>query len=196
VRVALVYAHPSPDSFTAHLRDAARGTLSGGGHEVDLIDLYAERFDPVLGSDEWLNRCEGGPNWPEPDQQARRLSAANGLLLVHPTWWGGHPAVLKGWFDRVLGPGVAYPLPGWPAHRRTRGLRHVRRLTVVTTHGSSRLVNGLQGEPGRCTVMRALRTSVHPLARARWLACYGMDRNTSEDRARFVARVQRHLGAW
>jgi putative NADPH-quinone reductase len=193
--VALVFAHPCPDSFAAHLRDTACHILAANGHDVDLIDLYAERFDPVLGADEWVNRRAGGPDWPEPADHARRLAEANGLLLVHPTWWGGPPAILKGWFDRVLSPRVAYPLAASGASR-PGNLRHVRRLSVVTTHGSSRLVNGLQGEPGRWTVMRALRTSLHPLARTRWLGCYGMDRNSEAERSRFVDRVRQHLDGW
>lgn len=194
--MALVYAHPSPDSFAAHLRDTACRALTVNGHDVDLIDLYAERFDPVLGADEWSNRRAGGADWPEVADYAKRLAEANGLLLVHPTWWGGPPAILKGWFDRVLSPRVAYPLAVRSGGRRPEGLRHVRRLTVVTTHGSSRLVNVLQGEPGRRTLMRALRTSLHPLARPRWLGCYGMDHNSDADRSRFVDRVRRHVERW
>ena len=106
---------------------------------------------------------------------ARRLRAAEALVLVHPTWWGGQPAILKGWFDRVWAAGVAFTLvPG--STRPRAGLRNLRRLVVVTTHGSSKWTNALQGEPGKHLVGRGLRPLCHPLARTRWIALYGLDR--------------------
>jgi putative NADPH-quinone reductase len=113
--------------------------------------------------------------------------------LVHPTWWGGQPAILKGWFDRVLGAGVAYR---FDRRGRPRSLlRHIRRLVVVTTYGSSPWVNLLEGEPGRRTVRWALRALLSWRARTRWLACYRMDTAGEAERARFLARVERELTA-
>jgi putative NADPH-quinone reductase len=181
VRVLVVYAHPDPDSFVGRLKDTVVGTLARCGHQVDLLDLYAEGFDPVL-----RDTSE------EDAEHARRLVAADALVLVHPTWWSGQPAILKGWVDRVWAEGVAYHVrPGSPRPRRL--LRGLRRLVVVTTHGSSRRVNLVQGESGRRLVLRSLRALAHPLVRCRWVAYYGIDEDLPARREVFVARVAREM---
>jgi NAD(P)H dehydrogenase (quinone) len=190
MKVLIVHAHPADDSFVAHMRDVVAATLRAGGHELDVADLYREGFDPLPSG-------ERGPS-PGGDERAladqwSRLSRAQGLVFVHPTWWGGQPAILKGWFDRVLANAA---VTGGEGHNRRRALHHVRRLAAVTTHGSPRWVNRLQGEPGRCTSMRALRAAVHPRARCQWLACYGLDRSGDGERARFADRVAQALARW
>jgi putative NADPH-quinone reductase len=198
VRVLVVYAHPADDSFVAHLRDLTVRALGSGGHQLDVVDLYGDGFDPLDPTGE---RAHGNPDATPDDpgctwgNQRGRLERAEGLVLVHPTWWGGQPAILKGWFDGVVGDlGPPAARPGSAGDGRPLG--RIRRLAVVTTHGSARWVNHLQGEPGRCTTMRALRTVLHPHARRQWLACYGLDRIGPADRARFAARVSRVLARW
>ena len=96
-------------------------------------------------------------------------------MLVYPTWWSGQPAMLKGWIDRVLGLRCRVDPAGWRHALRPR-LRNVRRIVVVTTHGSSKLVNAIQGEGGKRTVTRALRLLCHRRCRTTWIALYGVDR--------------------
>lgn len=188
MRVLVVHAHPCVDSFGGRLRDTVVDTLSRVGHTVDLLDLYGEGFDPTLPSQEWSNHRLGIDALPAVADHARRLRQARALIFVYPTWWGGQPAILKGWLDRVWVEGVAYSLP--PGSRRIRGrLRNVRRLVVVTTHGSTKLVNAVQGEPGKRTILRGLRPLVHPLARRSWIGLYGLDRDDPAAREAFVARV-------
>jgi putative NADPH-quinone reductase len=171
------------------MRDRAVAGLLDGGHTVDLIDLYASGFDPV----ERAGRVDPAEHagCAALADHAARLAAADALVLVHPTWWGGQPAILKGWFDRVLAEGVAYRVD---QHGRPRSLlRHIRALIVVTTYGSSRWVNALEGEPGRRTARWALRALLGWRARSRWVACYGMDDVDEHARRRFLDRVVREL---
>ncbi len=74
-------------------------------------------------------------------------------------------------------------------------LRNVRRIVVVTTHGSSKLVNSLQGEGGKRVVTRALRSLCSRRCRTTWVAMYGVDTSTAEQRQAFLDRVERRLGA-
>ena len=184
----VVYAHPVPDSFCSVVRDRVVGSLIAAGHEVDLMDLYAEGFDPRLPVEEHALHLSGLETKPAIAGHARRLSAAEALVLVYPTWWGSQPAILKGWFDRVWVEGVAYTLPEGEDRIKPL-LRNVRRLVVVTTHGSPKWVNALQGEPGKRVVLRGLRSLCHPRARSRWIALYGIDRSDEEQRNRFLDRV-------
>lgn len=192
MNVLVVSAHPVAESFTNHLRDRAVGALRAAGHQVRLTDLYDPPFEARLSQAEW--KAHRG----DPDRKAAiatyaaDLRWAEALVLVYPTWWSAMPAVMKGWIDRVWVDGVAYLLPEGTARVRAN-LRRIRRVVVVTTHGSSWWVNVLEGQVGRVLVMRALRLLCHPLARRRWLALYRMDIATDADRERFAARVERAL---
>jgi NAD(P)H dehydrogenase (quinone) len=195
MRTLVVYAHPVDDSFVAAVRDTAIGALRASGHDVHLLDLYAEGFEPRLTTAEHASHSVGLParlDDVELVRNVRLLQWAQMLVLVYPTWWGAQPAILKGWFDRVWVEGVAYHLPQGSSRIRP-GLRSIRRVVVVTTHGSSKFVNALQGEAGKHFVGRQVRSLVSRRARVRWIARYDMDRSTDDDRRAFLDRVAREL---
>jgi putative NADPH-quinone reductase len=190
VRVLLVHAHPVAESYAAAVRDRAVTGLLASGHEVDVLDLWAEGFDPALTASERRGHLDPPETKPHLADHFARLRQADVLVLVYPTWWGGPPAMLKGWFDRVWASGVAFRLP--PGARTIRGsLRNVRRIIVLTTHGSGKLVNMAEAEPGKVMLQRNLRLMCHPRTRFGWVAMYGMDRATDHQRAEFLARVDR-----
>ncbi|MFN0091319.1 MAG: NAD(P)H-dependent oxidoreductase [Acidimicrobiales bacterium] len=195
MKALVVYAHPTPESFAAAVRDRAVATLAARGAEVAVLDLYGEGFDPALSTEEWAGERDGRAGGAADAQRAehlRLLRWADALILVYPTWWGGQPAMLRGWFDRVFVEGVAYTRR--PGSARIRpGLRNIRRCAVLTTHGSGKGMNLLQGEPGRLLVRRGLRVLFHPLCRVRWVALYGMDRNEEHVRRAHLQRVERVL---
>ncbi len=116
------------------------------------------------------------------------------LVVVYPTWWSGLPAVLKGWLERVMVPGV-----GFVFDERTDkikpGLTNVRRLVGISTYGSPKLYVKLINDNGRRTVNRALRMSCHPLTRTRWLAMYAIDTATDEQRRQFATTVESKMRA-
>ena len=105
MRISVILAHPSPASFNHAIARTAVAELKRIGHEVSLHDLYAEGFDPILPNDE-IGKDAALPA--EIEQHCRELAAAEGIIMVHPNWWGQPPAILKGWIDRVIRPGVAY----------------------------------------------------------------------------------------
>ncbi len=192
MNVLVVGAHPVAESYSNHLRDRAVAALLSAGHQVRVTDLYAEGFEARL------SRAEHRAHHADPSTKAviaghaDDLRWATALVLVYPTWWSGPPAIMKGWIDRVWVEGVAYTLPQGSARVRAN-LRHIRRLAVVTTHGSSWWVNALEGQVGRLLALRSLRLLCHPRARRRWLALYGMDRAGDASRSAFAARVERAM---
>lgn len=191
VKALVVYCHPCEDSLVAAARDAAQSGLANGGHDVRLIDLYAEGFRPELAAHEWRGHAEGRRD-SDCDPHIEALRWAEALVLVYPTWWGSQPAMLRGWLDRVWTTGVAYDLGGGPTGLRGR-LTNLRRLIVVTTHGSSKWQNALQGESGKRLVGRGLRVLCHPRARTRWIALYGVDRIDERRRLAFLDHVEQRL---
>jgi len=110
VRVSVILGHPDPNSLNHALARACVDTLRDMGHAVRFHDLQAEGFDPVLPAAETA-RDVALP--PLVARHCAEIAEADGLIIIHPNWWGQPPAVLKGWVDRVLRPGVAYGfLPG------------------------------------------------------------------------------------
>ena len=119
----VVHAHPEPRSFCAALKDTAVSELSELGCDVTVSDLYAERFRPDLSADDFTSRENGdflrpmeeqqhgvttGTLAPDVAREVERLRAAGLVVFTAPMWWFSVPAMLKGWFDRVLVNGYAY----------------------------------------------------------------------------------------
>lgn len=105
MKISVILAHPAPSSFNHAIADTVTSTLRRAGHVVAFHDLYMERFDPLLPSSE-IERSADLP--PAIAMHCREIAEAEGIVIVHPDWWGMPPAILKGWIDRVLRPGVAY----------------------------------------------------------------------------------------
>ncbi|CAB4663420.1 MAG: flavodoxin family protein [Actinobacteria bacterium] len=196
MRALVIVAHPSPESFVSFLGSEVVAELQNSGHEIRHHDLWAEEFNPVFTAYERLNHVgdveEKLKNLPELRQHVEDLQWCDALVLVYPTWWSGQPAMLKGWFDRVLMNGVAWVLPDGAARIRPL-LTNVRRLVVVTTHGSSKFVNALEGESGKRTVFRSVRLMLHRRVRCEWIAMYGVDNATLSQREKFSSRVRRRI---
>jgi putative NADPH-quinone reductase len=103
--VSVILAHPDQHSFNHAIAAKAMAELDKSGHRVNFHDLYAEQFSPMLTSSEIARDTQLEPVI---QQHCTEVSQAEGLVIVHPNWWGGPPAILKGWVDRVIRPGVAY----------------------------------------------------------------------------------------
>jgi len=118
-----VYAHPEPTSFTAALKDAGVAALREAGHTAEVSDLYAEKFDPVAGRHDFRTVADTARFHYQTEQrhahethgfapdlvrEQQRFLEADLVVWVFPIWWGGMPAIMKGWFDRVLAFGFAY----------------------------------------------------------------------------------------
>jgi putative NADPH-quinone reductase len=193
VRVLVLYAHPDPDSYAAALSQAVVAGLRTGGHEIHVIDLYGEDFDPVMSAaDRKAYDTDQGFIDPTVASHAEHVRWAEAMVFVFPTWWAGMPAILKGWFERVLVPGVAFRLDD-TTRKVTPALQHVRRLVGVSTYGSPRAYVAVMNDAGRRTVTRALRMVCGRHCHANWLALYSMDRRTDVERRAFLDRVERHL---
>ena len=188
MRTLVVYVHPVEGSYTSSVRDAIIQHLPSQHHEVRLRDLYAENFDPFLSATERALHHTPPTTRPELARDVEDLRWCEAIVFVYPTWWSGLPAMLKGWIDRTWMNEVAWSLPVGANTIRPR-LTNIRRLVAVTTHGSSKVVNALQGEPGKRTISRSIRLMCNPWCRARWIALYGLDKSKLEDRQKHLATI-------
>lgn len=109
MKISIILGHPRKGSFNHAIADTAVNTLDAAGHEVAFHDLYEEGFDPVLT---YLEIPKGADLAPVVQVHCGEILKAEGIIIVHPNWWGQPPAVLKGWIDRVIRAGVAYEFTG------------------------------------------------------------------------------------
>jgi putative NADPH-quinone reductase len=121
-------------------------------------------------------------------EHARLVKQADCLVFVYPTWWSSQPAMLKGWLERVMVPGVGFVFD--ESGKTSPGLVHVRRLVGISSYGSRRSVVKLINDNGRRTITRALRLSCGLRARTTWLGLYGIDTADETRRKQFLDRVE------
>lgn len=131
MNISIILAHPSPDSFNHAIAQTANEQLLSNGHSVAFHDLYRERFDPILPMDE-IPRQATLPE--DVAKHCLEIAKAQGIIIVHPNWWGQPPAILTGWIDRILRPGIAYEfLEGDAGEGVPQGLLKAQAALVFNT---------------------------------------------------------------
>jgi NAD(P)H dehydrogenase (quinone) len=190
----VVVAHPCGESLTHAAAAAAVRGLERAGNAVEVLDLYALGFRAAMSPEERAAYHGDTPILdPMVAHHAEMVRTATCLTFVYPTWWSTMPAILKGWFERVMAPGVAFVFDA-ETHEVRPGLRQVRHLVGISTYGSPRSYVAAVNDNGRRTINRSLRVSTGFRTRTHWLGLYAVDSSTPEDRSRFLDRVERTTG--
>jgi putative NADPH-quinone reductase len=194
LRVLVVYAHPLDASFVSAAHGRAVEALRAGGHEVDDLDLYREKFDPALSPEQMKSYVDVNHNALEVETYVARLRAAEALVLVFPVWFDGLPAILQGYFQRVFLPGVSTIID-------EKGLFHpnllnLKRMAAVSAYGETRVAVSKKRDPPRRFVRDNIGALIDPQGRFEYLALYGMDSSTRPQRAAFLKRVSRAFASW
>ncbi|MEO7392930.1 MAG: NAD(P)H-dependent oxidoreductase [Ramlibacter sp.] len=187
MNVLVVYCHPVETSFHAALHQQVLANLKAAGHTVDDCDLYAENFNPVLSREERMAYHDVPANQVPLAGYVERLRRAEAIVLCFPTWCFGMPAMLKGFFDRVFMPGVAFDISD-PADIKPM-LTHIKRISAVVTYGRPRWMAWYMGDPPRKIVTRYLRRLTGNNARVDFHACYHMNIAKPPRLARFMRQV-------
>ncbi len=129
--ISVILAHPDPKSFNHAIAQTAVEALKSNGHKVFFHDLYKEKFDPLLSEKE-IHEDATLPA--KIREHCKEIASADGIIIVHPNWWGQPPAILKGWVDRVIRPGVAYEfLEGDSGEGVPNGLLKAKAALVYNT---------------------------------------------------------------
>lgn len=190
MRVLVVYCHPVAESFCSSAHQTILQALADAGHEVTDVDLYAENFDPIMSRQERLDYLNTARNERLVKRYDDQLAGTAALVLVYPAWRYGMPAMLKGYFDRVWLPGVAFDVTS-DGEVRTDRLQCLRRILVVTTYGGSWwMVRVALGDPARKIIGRAVRALCGHECRVTWCVHYNMDRAKPKQLRRFLERVR------
>ena len=197
MRVMVLHAHPLETSYNRSLYNTVLETLRAKGHEVDPIDLYAENFNPVLSREDRLLYHDVPENiTPELKPYVDRLMAAEGLVIVHPVWNYGFPAILKGYFDKVFMPGVSFVLVGGDGPDKGKlkpNLKHIKKVAFVTSYGGDRWRTFLMGDPPRRMARRWGWITFGGWLPPIYLALYDMNNVTKEQLEAFREKVKRTM---
>jgi putative NADPH-quinone reductase len=197
--VLVVCAHPDADSFTHAITRAVERGLAKSGHDVTTLDLYALDFAAAMSTAEhrayqaWDPTADAPPVLdPMVADHARLVAGARAIVFVYPTWWSPPPAILKGWLERVLVPGVSFT---FDAKGKVRpGMHHVKRIVGICTYGAPWTYVKLVNDGGRRMITRALRMSCGMRTPTTWLGLYSIDTAGAEERKAFLDRVEHRMG--
>ena len=130
MKVLVVYAHPNPESFNHAVLERFIEGLQSKNHEVEILDLYAQGFNPLLSAAD-LASLQAGEIPADIKAQQDKVAWAEGLAFIFPIWWSSMPAVLKGWIDRVFSLGFAYAF----TEEGPVGLLKQQKALLITTSG-------------------------------------------------------------
>jgi NAD(P)H dehydrogenase (quinone) len=192
--IQVVHCHPLVESYDHAVFRTIVATLEQTGHQVVPTDLYREAFQPAMSEEERRTYMGMSYNTSEVARYAKILKEVEGLILCFPHWWFSMPAMLKGWVDRVWGPGVAFTYDPQDNHLAP-ALTNIRLFGVVTTYGSPWMaVHWFAGNAGHKVLMRGMKPMCAKDARSFYLAHYDMDHSTDQSRQAFLEKVRTTVG--
>ena len=132
MRVFIVYAHPSEDSFTKEVRDSFIAGLESAGHCYVLSDLYKMNFKTDMSEDEYLREAYYRRELPIPADviaEQEKINSSDAIAFIFPLFWTDAPAKLVGWFDRVWTYGFAYG--------ENRAMKQLEKGLVIVSAGNT-----------------------------------------------------------
>ena len=195
MRIQVIHCHPLEDSFNHALFRAIVATLRDNGHDVVATDLYREGFQPAMTESERRTYMGNGYDDSAIARYVETLASVEGVVFCFPHWWFSMPAMLKGYVDRVWGPGTAFVYDPTDNHLEP-DLHNIRLLGVVTTFGTPWwIVRLYAGDPGRKVFRRGLQPMCARRVSTFWLAHYDMDHSSQKSRECFLEKVKARLAA-
>jgi putative NADPH-quinone reductase len=102
MRALIIYDHPWEGSYVHAMCEAVQRGLLAAGHEIDLVDLHADGFDPVMRRADLAEYANGISADPKVVDYQQRMAAAQHLFFIFPVWWDVMPAMTKGFLDKVF----------------------------------------------------------------------------------------------
>lgn len=192
MRIQVVHSHPLTESYDHALFGVIVETLKTNGHEVVATDLYREGFEPAMTEAERRSYMGNGYDTGAIARYTETLKSVDGVILCFPHWWFSMPAMLKGWVDRVWGPGVAFTYDA--EGKLEPALTNIKLFGVVTSYGSPWWAVILYaGNAGHKVLMRGMKPMCAKGVQSFYLAHYAMDKSTPKSREAFIAKVRKRI---
>lgn len=202
MNILMVHAHPDPGAFIGQLRSEAESLLKNQGHAIQISDLYAMNFNPVVTIDDFLDPLDAprfelhaeqrkasadGTFAADIQEEQQKLLWADTILFYFPLWWYSVPAILKGWIDRVFAYGFAYG-----DHYNLSG---TRAMLTLTTGGPPRPFTPEKQEAVSTMLEHIQRGTLHfcGLEVLPPFAAYGGDYANLEQREQYMRQYRQMM---
>lgn len=193
MNILVVTAHPLKNSLCGLFSETVTGSLNNMGHAVQSENLYLDQFDPVLSIDERMTYYRESYDASKVSGEMERLVNSDALVLIFPTWWFGFPAILKGWFDRVWAPTVAYDHADDYGPIKPR-LNNLKKAFVVTTLGAPWWVDHIiLRRPIKRTLRFALLGACARKCRLKFLSFYKCESVDSARKDKHIRKIESEL---
>lgn len=182
--VTIVFSHPWYGSFNKAILDVICSELDKQNRPYEVLDLYKDKFNPVFSEEELAVYNQGKALDPLITRYQNIIKSSDEIVFIFPNWWNTMPAILKGFFDKVLLKDFAFNYEGG-----FNALLTIEKSTVITTseHPSPNFKNMIE--------QSFIGDMLNPVGirNATWLSCEGTSKGTDAQRGEFLQRVTDHI---
>jgi len=141
VKALVVFNHPYDGSYCSAVLQSVLTGLKKTNHELDLIHLDREKFNPVMTTEDLEGYSKGIVSDPKVLDYQRRINEADHLIIIFPIWWELMPAMTKGFIDKVMTKGFAFEVDmNRMPPKITNKLKRLKDVTMITTMDTPALV--------------------------------------------------------
>ncbi|WP_025725242.1 NAD(P)H-dependent oxidoreductase [Acholeplasma granularum] len=186
MRTLIIYAHPWEKSFNHHVLETTTKLLEEKGHEVDIIDLNKDGFNPVMRQEDLKEFAKGEYADKLAGHYAARLKGADELVFIFPIWWYGEPAILKGFYEKVFLKGHTYK----EKDRKLVGVLGVNKATILTTANIDKTIFSYLGDPIQNVLANGILKTIG-VTNVTWLHCPTV--HIEESRINYLAEINAHF---
>ena len=199
MKTLIVYYHPNDRSFCSAILKAVKDGSKKGGHPSKVINLSKDNFDPVMKSKDLKAFAELGRGMEEAIMDLdpivfrykKKLEWAEHIVMIFPIWWMTMPAMMKGFVDKVIFPGVAYEMDNGRLRSRLHSLKQVTVITTMNTPADiyrNNFGNSLEGSLVKGTFNQI---GIHDI---RWISLNMVKQSGDEKRWLWLDEIEKEFG--
>lgn len=183
----VIYVHPWDGSFSRHVLSEVTRLLANKDANVDVIDLYKDGFNPVMTADDLRLFSKGEYFDPLAKDYVLKLKKADELVLIFPIWWYGEPAMLKGFYDKVLLKGHTYDQVGYDI----KPVLNIPKVTILTTGTIDENYFAMLGDPinNRLSIGTLQMVGI---TNPTWIHCPSV--HEARNRETYLRKISAHFG--
>lgn len=190
----IVYYHPYNGSFCHAILEATKAGLENGGFLVDVIDLQADNFNPVMSSADLLGFVKHQMVDEQSKEYAQRLKLASQLVFIFPIWWELMPAMVKGFIDKVIYPGSTYEYAK-TITGMTSSLSNLKQTTIITTMNTPKYIYQFVFGNAIKKAMISGTLKKTGIKNVKWINLSGVKSRTQEKRAAWLCKIEKGMAA-
>ncbi len=189
MRIVIVFNHPYDGSFCNAILSSVKRGVSKAGHEVDIIHLDKDNFNPTMTADDLLAFRNKKSIDPKALEYIQRLKAADHLVFIFPIWWELMPALMKGFIDKVVFPGAFYDYTK-SGYRMIPLMKNIKSTTVITTMNTPSIIyKFIFGNAIKNSLIKGTFKKTG-CKKIKWMSFNMVKASTKEKRAKWLEQIE------